>query len=364
MVNRGAYDAAVATGLSPGDWFREAHRELWRAMRALRERGVVLDLLTVRDQLAEVGRLDSVGGPAYVARLTDGLPTSANVAHYAQIVIRDAARRRLGEAAVRGAPVATLEAEIARLREADAAPNEDDSPFVDVLADTSKLVPDEGLPGLAWPNRLAIVAGEPKAGKSTLLAQAIAAAVMGERFLDREPKVAGQIAIVTEEPMGMVGARLRKHGMTNESRVFAASPAAGGRLLPALRKLDADLIVIDTFTALAVAWGAETLNDAAGMRRVMDSLRSLTVGGAAVLVVHHVRKADGVLADSRDIGAAADMLVTFEAIDSAGERVRRGDSDRRRLSYVGRWPVDTVTLDFDRTKTEYYDADRWRKGVA
>jgi replicative DNA helicase len=42
--------------------------------------------VTVKEQLAREGRLDDVGGPAYLAELLEGVPRSANVEHYARIV--------------------------------------------------------------------------------------------------------------------------------------------------------------------------------------------------------------------------------------------------------------------------------------
>lgn len=74
-------------------FFREAHRRVWNAMAVLSERGSAIDLLTLKDELAGAGELDEVGGPAYIAALTDSVPRAANVEHYAKIV-RDAARQR------------------------------------------------------------------------------------------------------------------------------------------------------------------------------------------------------------------------------------------------------------------------------
>ena len=80
-----------------------------------------------------------------------------------------------------------------------------------------------------------------------------------------------------------------------------------------------------------------------------SSLR-LAEAGAAVLLVHHVRKSDGALADSRDIGASVDVMLDFYPVKPGKggelERCPRADSDRRRLVGVGRWPVDMLTLDY------------------
>lgn len=67
-------------------FFRDAHRRIWNKMAVLAERGVEIDLVTLKDELANSDELDEVGGPAYIAALTDGVPRASNVDHYAKIV--------------------------------------------------------------------------------------------------------------------------------------------------------------------------------------------------------------------------------------------------------------------------------------
>lgn len=87
--------ADVAAVVGPGDWFRDAHRRIWEAMGRLHDLAVAIDLLTVRHELARVGELDAIGGPAYLASLVDGVPRSTNVRHYAGVVRELATLRRL-----------------------------------------------------------------------------------------------------------------------------------------------------------------------------------------------------------------------------------------------------------------------------
>ena len=328
-------------------------------MACLRGKAVAIDLLTVRDELGD--RLEAVGGPAYLAKLPDGVPKSTNVPHYAAMVADCASRRRLITMAA-GAPTESLAAEVDRLRDLAATPQgegaEDVAPFADMFdVDALAMVPDVVLPGLAWKGRISILAGAAKAGKSTLLGNAIGNALTNQTFLDQPCGVDGKIAIVTEEPLGTVAARLRKHGVSPENhkgRVFLASPAAGIRVLTGIRRLEPALVVIDTFTAFAVASGAETLNDAAGMRRVTDSLRSISDTGPGVLLIHHLTKGTEVLADSRDIGAAVDQIITFRVVNHNGEPARIEESELRRLSFLGRWPVDALSLTFRQSTQQYH----------
>jgi replicative DNA helicase len=81
------------------DFFRDAHRRIFEKMIGLSERSQPIDPVTLKDELSRSGELDEVGGPAYVASLTDGVPRSANVEFYAKIVKEKATLRKLIQSA-------------------------------------------------------------------------------------------------------------------------------------------------------------------------------------------------------------------------------------------------------------------------
>jgi replicative DNA helicase len=87
--------AVVSGVIKPDDFFRQAHRLIFEAMVELRAVGTAIDLITLKEQLSMRGVLEEVGGPAYVAKMTDGVPRTTNVQHYAAIV-GDKARARRG----------------------------------------------------------------------------------------------------------------------------------------------------------------------------------------------------------------------------------------------------------------------------
>ncbi|MEK6598489.1 MAG: replicative DNA helicase [Gemmatimonadota bacterium] len=76
-------------------FYREGHRRVFRAMAALLERRVVIDYVTLRDELARRGELDEAGGVEYLAELVDVAPTAANLDFHAGIVRDKAILRRL-----------------------------------------------------------------------------------------------------------------------------------------------------------------------------------------------------------------------------------------------------------------------------
>ncbi len=81
--------------IDAADFFRDAHRRIFDKMVRLLERGQAIDFITLKDELGRSGELDTVGGPAYVASLVDGLPHGTNVAEYARIVKEKATLRNL-----------------------------------------------------------------------------------------------------------------------------------------------------------------------------------------------------------------------------------------------------------------------------
>ena len=72
--------------LIPEDFYRDSHREIYRAMIELTELPSPVDAITLRDWLQKNSKLASIGGPAYIAELASVVPTASNIAHYARLV--------------------------------------------------------------------------------------------------------------------------------------------------------------------------------------------------------------------------------------------------------------------------------------
>ncbi len=67
-------------------FFRDAHRQIFTAIREVRSRGVQADFITVRAELERKHKVDDAGGLAYVAGLSDGIPKATNVQYYGGIL--------------------------------------------------------------------------------------------------------------------------------------------------------------------------------------------------------------------------------------------------------------------------------------
>ena len=98
LINNQSFNQAAEV-IDAGDFFRDAHRRIFEKMVLLTDRNDPVDLVTLKDELTRSGELDEVGGPAYISGLTDGVPRSANIEHYAKIVREKSTLRRLIQSA-------------------------------------------------------------------------------------------------------------------------------------------------------------------------------------------------------------------------------------------------------------------------
>lgn len=88
----------VATGsVGRDDFFSDAHRVIFGKMEELSTKSRTIDLVTLSEEISKEGLLEKVGGAAYLASLTDGVPIGnySSVSEYARIVKEKALLRRL-----------------------------------------------------------------------------------------------------------------------------------------------------------------------------------------------------------------------------------------------------------------------------
>jgi replicative DNA helicase len=93
--------AEVAGLLEEADFYRPAHRAIWRAILRLADQGQPTDPVTVLGELDHAGELADVGGGPFLHTLVAAVPTVANAAHYAQLVAETARRRRVIDLGIR-----------------------------------------------------------------------------------------------------------------------------------------------------------------------------------------------------------------------------------------------------------------------
>ena len=77
------------------DFYSPAHRFIFQAILDLSRQNAPIDLVSLAEALRMSGRLDEVGGPAYLAELTASTVSAANALHHAGIVREKAVQRKL-----------------------------------------------------------------------------------------------------------------------------------------------------------------------------------------------------------------------------------------------------------------------------
>jgi replicative DNA helicase len=87
--------AEVLELLREEDFYRPAHRTVFRSILDLYSHGGAVDAVTVAEDLRRNGDLADIGGAPFLHTLVAGVPTAANAAYYARIVKEAGVLRRL-----------------------------------------------------------------------------------------------------------------------------------------------------------------------------------------------------------------------------------------------------------------------------
>lgn len=94
LLENVAYNLAVPL-LNAEDFYLDSHRHIFRRIIELSEANKAIDLVTLAEELARNGELESVGGAAYLSSLIDGMPRATNVEYYARIVKEKSLLRKM-----------------------------------------------------------------------------------------------------------------------------------------------------------------------------------------------------------------------------------------------------------------------------
>ncbi|HEV2438840.1 MAG TPA: DnaB-like helicase N-terminal domain-containing protein [bacterium] len=182
----------AAGRLAPSDFYRDAHRVIFRAMVTLHRDGRPVDFITLPRHLNDAGKLEDCGGPAYIVSLPNSTPTARNAAFYIEIVLEKSKRRCL----------------IASAADLSARVSEGAKPAADIMRDHRHALdlilngdhPAAALSGAslvrasdiqpekvswAWADRfpfgaLTIIAGQPGLGKSSIALEICARLTRGQ----------------------------------------------------------------------------------------------------------------------------------------------------------------------------------------
>lgn len=85
--------------LRPESFYSEKHKIIFQTMLDLSAKNEPIDMLSISAKLNEKKQLESVGGNQYLVEITNSVPSSVNIKHYANIVQKKFVLRSLIEAA-------------------------------------------------------------------------------------------------------------------------------------------------------------------------------------------------------------------------------------------------------------------------
>ncbi|MEA2550575.1 MAG: hypothetical protein QOE25_344 [Actinomycetota bacterium] len=198
-------------------------------------------------------------------------------------------------------------------------------PLLSISADAASARVSTGMEGIdrvlgggLVPASVALLAGEPGIGKSTLLLQIVARLAAAGRPC---------LVVSGEESHAQVAARARRLGIDAEAIAFAP-----GRDLAAVIHSASEarpfLLAVDSIQTIRDMDGTQIPGGVAQVRTCTDALVGLAKShGIAVLLTGHVTK-DGDLAGPRALEHAVDVVLTFDGDPRSGLRVLAGGKNR------------------------------------
>jgi len=94
MLEKDAY-SQVSDILKPDSFYDPIHQVIYRAVVNLAVKQAPVDMLTVVEELKKSGELEAVGGPVYIAQLTEKIASAAHIEFHARIIAQKYLAREL-----------------------------------------------------------------------------------------------------------------------------------------------------------------------------------------------------------------------------------------------------------------------------
>ena len=94
MLERDAY-VTVADYIDTDSFYKEEHRKIFDAIKALSANEKPVDLLMVTQELKDRNQLEEIGGPVYITQLTRRVASAAHIEFHARIIAQKFIQREL-----------------------------------------------------------------------------------------------------------------------------------------------------------------------------------------------------------------------------------------------------------------------------
>jgi len=277
LLDNSAWDR-VSDVVGENDFYRADHRTIFQHIAQLVENNKPADALTVAESLDRSGRLNDVGGQAYIGSLALNTPSAANIRRYAEIVrersvmrnlaavgteIADSAYNPLGKEA--RALIDEAEAKVFQIAEAGAKSQQGFVKIDPLLTETVERIDmlysrenKNDIIGLATgfvdldrmtsglqPGELIIIAARPSMGKTALAMNIVEHVALAEKKAAAVYSMEMSGAQLAMRMMGSVG-RVDQH----ELRTGTFKEDDWSRLVDAVGKLNEAQIYIDDAAGL------------------------------------------------------------------------------------------------------------------
>jgi replicative DNA helicase len=86
MLEKNAVTAVIDL-LKPEVFYKESHQRIFGAVYSLFAKSEPIDIITVTNELRVRGDLEIIGGPYYIAQLTNRVATASNIEFHARIIL-------------------------------------------------------------------------------------------------------------------------------------------------------------------------------------------------------------------------------------------------------------------------------------
>lgn len=332
------------------DFHLESHRKIYRRMLEMADAGTPIDSLSLADELGSHRELTAVGGVAYLASLTDGVPRRESLFHYCRIVREKAILRQLvylGQSITakayeqEGSSASIIELTQQKCIEYALSSGAGEG---DIFVDAAEFCggrdeqPDWLIEGLVERGSNGIVAADPKGAKSLTIAGNMSVCLaLGIPWLGL-PCQRCRVALVSREDNPATtkrrirqivrgkGARIEElsgwlhiNSKEQSKSLMLDNPREVNNLIRCLKKWKSEFVILDVFNKLHV----QDENDNTKVRMVMNQIdRIVAETGAQVCVLHHWNKGDasqGLTRRIRGAGAIAGFAEWIGGIEMEDE---------------------------------------------
>jgi hypothetical protein len=345
-----AAHAEAAEALKSDDFSLDSHRRIFLRMSELIDTGRTVDIVTLANELRKHKEIESVGGVAYLADLTMGLPRRPVIADYIRIVKDKSLLRR-----IMGICESTIARAADQSEDAVGVLEKIESPLLEIrksIGGTSAAwrelfhTYDEiesapplrfAIEGILQEAGITLVGGLPGSGKTLLMLAMVEALLNGFALFDcfPVPRTSNRVLyLVPESSLGPFAARLhlfRLETHLRADRLLVRTLSSKEQVALTdpriLRACEGAHVILDT--AIRFMDGPE--NDAESSRAFAQNLFGLLNNGAlSVVGAHHSPKSFGtqeqmclenVLRGSGDIGAMLSTAWGLRQIDAASNRI-------------------------------------------